>query len=188
MAIKSASSFVVAAVLSYVVITNAAVVTVNWGTTIVSAIGPAESGLTKYEIKFIQSRAVAYGPETTQTFISEPVTAICTILREYGDPYHTTFAGGSFDVIGSNFDCTVDDEKKMGVCKGANLYADVAEVVSGTQTVLSTRTETMSTTFTGTVYPMATLGTPSGANKRSVPAASFIITMAAVVCGVCIVI
>lgn len=52
---------------------------VEWaGTQTASAIGPGESGRTKYEVKYIQSRVVLHHAGGQQvTFVSEPMTATC---------------------------------------------------------------------------------------------------------------
>ncbi|PPR04788.1 hypothetical protein CVT24_007104 [Panaeolus cyanescens] len=147
------------------------------GTTVVSAIGPAESGLTKYEIKEIQSRFVVYAPDTTQTIMSEPQTAIHTIEqgagnihREYGDAVEIhDVHGGVWNVIGLDLNCVMDDENKSGVCSGLNLIADVTKIVDGAHTVQSTVTKTLSTTFTGTAYPYATLGSSDAGTTNQTP-------------------
>ncbi|PPR01988.1 hypothetical protein CVT24_011115 [Panaeolus cyanescens] len=147
------------------------------GTTIISAIGPAsESGLTKYEVKYIQSDIVVYRPETTQTLTHALQTATMIVEQGSGSNYHkyadpiVSRLSNSGDpdsseywiIDGIDYDCVLDDEKKTGVCTGVNLMADRRQTVSGTQTIDVIATRTQPTTFTGTAYPVATLETSGG--------------------------
>ena len=49
------------------------------GTTVISAIGPGESGRTRYEVQEIQSRLVFHDPQafTTYTALNMPITLKC---------------------------------------------------------------------------------------------------------------
>jgi len=49
------------------------------GTTTVSAIGPGESGRTRYEVKEIQSRLVVHNPQKSaaHTLLDSPITLTC---------------------------------------------------------------------------------------------------------------
>ncbi|PPR05876.1 hypothetical protein CVT24_006630 [Panaeolus cyanescens] len=163
---------------------------VEWaGTELVTAIGPGESGRTKYEIKYIQSLYVIHKSGIDpKTWVSEPMTATYTheqggnILIEKGDPTISTVAsGGTIQDVGLNMECVLDDKHELGVCSGENLYAELTEVVDGTQTVLSTFTETVPTTYTGTVFPIATITTSAAGSLYSTRSA--VLTLAAVMLG-----
>ncbi|PPQ73165.1 hypothetical protein CVT24_009102 [Panaeolus cyanescens] len=135
-------------------------------TLIVSAVGPVESGLTKYEIKRIESGYIYSAADKTETLDEPPRTIIFNveqgdgkILRIKGDPSaQQQLPDGSYwSIIGADLECTLDDAKERGVCIGANLHADLTTITSGTQTVVATCTESIETTFTGDVIPVATL-------------------------------
>lgn len=175
---------------------------------IASAIGPGESGRTKYEVKNIQSRIVLHRPGIEpNTVLSEPMTATCkfiklhmldyllilrltlcrsdtyeqggNVLIEKGDPLVTTYASGPgvLQQAGLNVECTLDNEKKSGVCAGEHLYAVLTEVPNATGTVLSTATETIKTTYTGSVVPVATISTGGSGKSATRSTALFVGTV-----------
>ncbi|KAF9050442.1 hypothetical protein BJ165DRAFT_1001949 [Panaeolus papilionaceus] len=154
------------------------------GTVIASAIGPGESGRTKYEVKNIQSRIVLHRPGIEpNTVLSEPMTATYTyeqggnVLIEKGDPLVTTYASGPgvLQQAGLNVECTLDNEKKSGVCAGEHLYAVLTEVPNATGTVLSTATETVKTTYTGSIVPVATISTGGSGKSATRSTALFVV-------------
>ncbi|KAF9046776.1 hypothetical protein BJ165DRAFT_1474226 [Panaeolus papilionaceus] len=111
---------------------------VEWaGTQTASAIGPGESGRTKYEVKYIQSRVVLHHAGGQQvTFVSEPMTATYTheqggnIVIQKGDPWVQTIGtGGTIDQIGLNVECTLDDKHQSGVCAGEQLHPVLTEIL-----------------------------------------------------------
>ncbi|PPR05875.1 hypothetical protein CVT24_006629 [Panaeolus cyanescens] len=163
---------------------------VEWaGTELVTAIGPGESGRTKYEIKYIQSLYVIHISGTDpKTWVSEPMTATYTheqggnILIEKGDAAISTVSGGgTIHNVGLDMECVLDDKHELGVCSGENMYAELTEVVDGTQTVLSTYTTTVPTTYTGSVIPVATITTSAAASLYCTRSA--VLTLVAMVLG-----
>lgn len=79
-------------------------------------------------------------------------------------------------------ECTLDDKHQSGVCAGEQLHPVLTEILSGTQTVLATATETVKTTYTGSVFPIATLatgGSGSVAGSRSTILSLLTVTLSA---------
>ncbi|PPQ75073.1 hypothetical protein CVT24_010145 [Panaeolus cyanescens] len=160
-------------------------------TMVVSAVGPVESGLTKYEVKRVESGYIYSAADKTETLDKPPRTIIFNveqgdgkILRIKGDPSveQQLPDGSSWSIVGTDLECTLDDAKERGVCIGANLHADLTTITSGTQTVVATQTESIGTTFTGDVVPFATLSS-GAAHSLSVPYKALIAALVPVAFG-----
>ncbi|PPQ84176.1 hypothetical protein CVT24_001836, partial [Panaeolus cyanescens] len=162
---------------------------VEWaGTQIVSAIGPGESGRTKYEVQYIQSRVVLHQSGLDPvTIVKDPMTATFTheqggnVLIEKGDPAVSIWASGSGQIneLGKNVECQLDTEKNTGVCAGEHLYANLIESISGTQVVFATVTQTVGTTYTGNLIPLATITTGAAAGMSSIRSTALLLATVA---------
>ncbi|PPQ75074.1 hypothetical protein CVT24_010146 [Panaeolus cyanescens] len=160
-------------------------------TMVVSVVGPVESGLTKYEIKRIDNGVIYSAADKTETVDRPPSTFIFNVeqgdgkvLRVNADPSpeHQRPDGVYESAVGTDLECTLDDAKERGVCIGANLYADLTTITSGTQAVVATHTESIGTTFTGDVVPIATLSS-GAAHSLSVPYKALIAALVPVAFG-----
>ncbi|KAF9031743.1 hypothetical protein BJ165DRAFT_862726 [Panaeolus papilionaceus] len=138
-------------------------------TDVASAIGPGESGMTKYEDKVVFNRFQFNDPANGIHFVdpSVPITAVTytieeggTVHREVADPFITQFNGHDiFLQDGKRVDCQINEGKNGGVCSGELLHPEFTQFLSGTQTVTGTMTITRPTTYTATAFPVATFTT-----------------------------
>ncbi|KAH9476270.1 hypothetical protein JR316_0011841 [Psilocybe cubensis] len=134
------------------------------GTTHVSAVGTGEGGRTKYEMDAVQSLLVADIRGSTVTVLSEPTTnkfhfeenqtemKLHQIVTEYDPP-----------VTALSQNCKLDIEKQSGECVQKHIYRFEYRTDSAGSTT-QTRTYESTSTFTGTLFPIATL-TTSGAKQ-----------------------
>ncbi|KAF9479176.1 hypothetical protein BDN70DRAFT_702813 [Pholiota conissans] len=132
------------------------------GTTIASAIGPGDAGMTRYEIQQIQSKLVLHGETETVTLLSEPLTVTYTIEQGASAAYvsapplvtHKSFGQISFQGLKEN--CTLDifAPGGTGVCVAEE---QDPKLVFGTGDATSTSISTSTSTFTGPLFPLATV-------------------------------
>ena len=154
------------------------------GTTAVSVIGPGESGRTRYEVKEIQSRLVFHNPQqsTTRTALDSPITMTCKYCQQLHYKFKScqirlqfltpdTYEEGASQIYQSSppaqitgatpdqvlyyfgvvLNCNLDTSKAEGVC------VEVDDVGS-----FQTGASPLTTTYTGSIMPWATVTTSSG--------------------------
>ncbi|KAF9036293.1 hypothetical protein BJ165DRAFT_628891 [Panaeolus papilionaceus] len=142
------------------------------GTTVYSALGPGESGMTRYEVQDIRSRFVIHDQEGTATILDELTTVLTYTIQQGASAIHEdypplmiwpTAAPGLYLEIGIDADCVLASEggDVNAVCTGERLVPLLADK-SGPTSVPSPQ----ATTYTVKATPVATI-TVDGADGGS---------------------
>ncbi|KAF8154465.1 hypothetical protein B0H34DRAFT_524292 [Crassisporium funariophilum] len=162
----------------------------QFGTTIVSAIGPGAESMTRYERKFIRTLAVAHDASTT---VSVTAPATYTYTFEQGAALHQasnppaleTGVFGQIIFMGVSQKCTLDVANKNGQCveerqvpalirTGGDNSAPLFKTVQGS---------VFTTTYAGSLTPMATI-TTSGIAGHGVNVAAVLAVLTGLGLGV----
>ncbi|KAF9044288.1 hypothetical protein BJ165DRAFT_189809 [Panaeolus papilionaceus] len=189
--------FWLAIILALVVTTDASIVTLfraqrpddlptvkleREAATFISPIGPAaETGVTLYEIKEVESRVLCHftWPTitwATETLVSPPTTTTDTmelgasIHHENHEPYITRPLQQRYEFPGIKETCSLDKDKNEGVCVDVIRIPVVGDIFTGgvVPSVLPTWTVTQTMTFTGPPIPFANVTFTDGvANEAS---------------------
>ncbi|KAF9479175.1 hypothetical protein BDN70DRAFT_993627 [Pholiota conissans] len=152
------------------------------GTTIASAIGPGDAGMTRYEIQKIQSKLVFYESDTTVTAVETPFTYTYTMEQGATSVYasvppfitHQSGAGTEVLYLGIQQNCSLDITQHTGQCVSVDKHP---VLVSGDSTSTAT---TATATFSGQLIPLATLVTSDAKLSRQLMKAPVILLLGAI--------
>ncbi|KJA22573.1 hypothetical protein HYPSUDRAFT_202135 [Hypholoma sublateritium FD-334 SS-4] len=128
-------------------------------TRIASAIGPGDSGMTRYEVQIIQSKLALHFQDTTITYISEPATQTLTMEQGASQIYVSvppsvkSLENGRIAYVGYKSNCTIDIDENTGACREED---ETPQISTDTSNFI---TQTSTTTYSGVLVPLATLTT-----------------------------
>ncbi|PPQ92740.1 hypothetical protein CVT25_015361 [Psilocybe cyanescens] len=136
------------------------------GTTRVSALGTGENGRTKYAMDAVQSLLVLNIEGTVQTILSEPTTQKYAFEANQSElKLNQVLTEGlspdSAPITALEQDCKLDISKQSGECVERRVNRVEWLTDSAGRTTL-TRINTQTTTFTGALFPIATVTTSGG--------------------------
>jgi len=125
--------------------------------------------MTRYGVEAVMTRIVMHKPTETITILSTPLTQAFTIeegatqLYQSVPPALATVASGQLSLQGLRSNCSLHMPEGSGECvdevKIPRLIFDGA---SGASDIFHTETSTYTTTYTGTLKPLATIEASGG--------------------------